>query len=112
LQLLTEIQCFGSINFWIKSINVEAVVLEQHERFQKSGYRNRYWILDANGPLLLSIPIVGGRGSRELIKEVQIDYTEPWQKQHWRALESAYNRSPFFPLLPGYFRGLFFKVKA
>jgi predicted transcriptional regulator len=26
LQLLTEIQCFGSINFWIKSINVEAGV--------------------------------------------------------------------------------------
>jgi hypothetical protein len=94
--LLTEIQCFGSISFWTKALHAEAVMLEQHERFQKSGYRNRYWILGANGALLLTIPVVGGRGNREGIKEVQIDNSEPWQKQHWRAMESAYNRSPFF----------------
>jgi hypothetical protein len=96
LNLLTEIQCFGSISFWIELIKSEVVILEQYERFQKSGYRNRFWILDTNGPLLLSIPIVGGRNNHDFIRDVKIDYTTKWQKQHWRALESAYNKSPFF----------------
>ena len=110
--LLSEIQCFGSISFWIKSVHAKAVILEQHEKFQKSGYRNRYWVLGANGPLLLTIPILGGRGSREQIRDVQIDYFEPWQKQHRRTLESAYNKSPYFLFYRDYLEKMFLVRKT
>jgi len=57
---------------------------------------NRYTIASANGPLLLSLPIKGGRRTKLNLQEASIDYTHDWQRQHWRALISAYGRAPFF----------------
>jgi hypothetical protein len=59
-------------------------------------YRNRYRIVTAAGPLLLSIPIIGGRRQSAALEDVRIDYTHAWQRQHWRTLLSAYGRAPFF----------------
>jgi hypothetical protein len=46
----------------------------------------------------LSIPIkhVGGDQGRQKYKEVRIDNDYPWQRQHWRTLQTAYRTSPFF----------------
>jgi hypothetical protein len=44
----------------------------------------------------LSIPLVGGRDQKRQTWSVEIDYDSRWQKEHWRTLESCYNRSPFF----------------
>ena len=30
------------------------------------------------------------------VRDVKIDYSRPWQKLHWRTLESAYGKSSFF----------------
>ncbi len=30
------------------------------------------------------------------MKDIRISYTDPWQKLHWRSLESAYRRSAYF----------------
>ena len=30
------------------------------------------------------------------MKDIQICYTEPWQKIHWNTIKSSYNSSPFF----------------
>jgi hypothetical protein len=59
-------------------------------------YRNRYRISTAAGPILLSVPIVGGRRQGATLSDVLIDYTHAWQRQHWRTLLSAYGRAPFF----------------
>jgi hypothetical protein len=34
--------------------------------------------------------------SKQLINHVKIDNTVAWQRNHWRSIESAYNRSAFF----------------
>lgn len=96
IPLLIEIQCFGNVLFWAELINSRQVIFEQHEHFQKSGYRNRYHVLGANGVITLTIPVVGGRETRELTRQVKIDNSHPWQKSQWRTLESCYNKSPFF----------------
>lgn len=31
-----------------------------------------------------------------MVKDIQISYNNPWQKIHWRSIETAYNNSPFF----------------
>ncbi len=59
-------------------------------------YRNRYRIASANGPLLLSIPLQGGRRKGRPLADTEIDYTHDWQRQHWGALYSAYGRAPFY----------------
>jgi len=47
---------------------------------------------------MLNIPIkhVGGNEGRQKYREVQLDHSSNWLKQHWRTLETAYRTSPFF----------------
>lgn len=57
---------------------------------------NRTVIPAANGLTTLSIPLVGGRENKELLKDVRIDNSQGWQVRHWRTITSAYRRSPWF----------------
>ena len=47
---------------------------------------------------MLSIPIqhVGGEQGRQKYKDVLLDNSYPWQRNHWRTLQTAYRTSPFF----------------
>ena len=70
--------------------------IELHEHFVKQSIRNRCDIYGANGKLQLTIPKQRKGSSKTIIKEIQISYKQDWQKQHWTAIQSAYNSSPFF----------------
>lgn len=47
---------------------------------------------------MLTIPIqhVGGKEGRQKYKDVQMDNSYDWKRNHWRTLETAYRTSPFF----------------
>lgn len=84
------------ISYFVNLLRNEGVTVDIHEHYIKQTYRNRCRIAAANGPMFLSIP-VNKRGMRKIfIKDVMIDYSMPWQKIHWRSIESAYNNSPYF----------------
>lgn len=87
---------FPSVAWMAVFLKSENVWIEAHDNFQKSTSRNRTTIAAANGLQHLSIPLVGGRDTHRLYGETKISYTENWQKNHWRSIVSAYNRSPFF----------------
>lgn len=72
--------------------------MQVSDNFQKQTYRNRAYIYGANGRQLLTVPILhaGGQTGRQLFKNVRIDNTSPWQKKHWKTLETAYRTSPYF----------------
>lgn len=70
--------------------------IEAHERYVKQTYRTRCEILGANGVLPLVAPVVRVHGQKTPIRDVRIDYTQAWQRAHWRSLVSAYGSSPFF----------------
>ena len=70
--------------------------IELHEHFIKQSIRNRCDIYGANGKLRLSIPKQRKGSSKTIIENLKISYRNNWQKQHWNAIESAYNSSPFF----------------
>jgi hypothetical protein len=72
------------------------VVLEQHEHYVKQTYRNRCMIYSANGILPLTVPVAKTPGVKMPIRDVRIDYSEAWQRTHWRAIETAYRSSAFF----------------
>ena len=84
---------------------------EVWDNYQKQTYRNRCYIATDRGQLMLNIPIqhVGGATGRQLYKEVRIDNTYPWQRQHWRSLETAYRAAPFFEYFEADLRPLFQK---
>lgn len=76
--------------------NNEVVVLEAQEHYQKGSLRNRCYIAGPNGIQRLSIPLEKGKNQQMPIREVRIAYNEPWQRQHWRSIRTAYGNAPFF----------------
>lgn len=84
------------ISFWSMALQTENLVIEQHENFVKSTFRNRCEVAGTNGMLKLSIPVQGGKSHRQLFKDTQIANEERWQKIHWQTLCSAYRRSAYF----------------
>jgi len=84
------------VQYFAKFLACEVVYIESAENYTKQSYRNRCTILSANGPLSLSVPAVKLMGNHTPITSVGIDNSTEWQKNHWRAIESAYRSSPFF----------------
>ncbi len=87
---------FPPISYFSEFLDREIITIEKYENYQKQTFRNRCKILGANGILTLSVPIIKGRSLKVLIKDVEIAYSENWQKLHWKSIESAYRSSPFF----------------
>lgn len=86
----------GNVQYFTKLVNADTIYIEQHEHYQKQSYRNRCNIVGANGVLTLVIPVEKDHGKKMPIRDVKIDYSQAWQQNHWRAILSAYNSSPFF----------------
>lgn len=86
--------------------------MEQWENYQKQTIRNRCHILSANGIQTLVIPVMHERKIKILIKDLKICYNEPWQRIHWSALQSAYNKSPFFEFYKDDFEKIIFSNKV
>lgn len=82
-----------------KIINYKDVVIEVNDTYAKQSYRNRCVILSCNGPLSLSIPVVKVNGNNTLTKYIEIDNSTNWQKNHWKAIESAYRNSAYFDFI-------------
>ena len=75
----------------------EHIEFEVEDNFQKQTYRNRCYIYGANGKQMLNIPIVHSKsGIKQKTKDIQIESSTHWKKQHYKSLKSAYNSSPFF----------------
>lgn len=92
-----------NISYLSQVLKHDIVVIEKHEHFVKQTYRNRCEIVTSNGKLSLSIPLVK-QADKELISDKKISYAEDWQKQHWRAITSAYKNSPYFEFLEDEFK--------
>ena len=76
-------------------LSYQEIYIEQYEHFIKQTYRNRCELFSSNGKQILSIPLIK-QADKELVKDKRISYAEDWQKQHWRAITSAYKNSPYF----------------
>lgn len=89
----------GPIQYFARIVKEKTIVIEQHDHYIKQTYRNRCRILGANGPLTLSIPVVNVSGQNTLMKDTRIEYAFPWQKMHFKSIESAYASAPFYEFI-------------
>ncbi len=94
---LFSLSYWGPISYYAKLIRYEEVVLEQFDNFQKQSYRNRCYIDGPNGALMLNLSI--DHLHKGLMKETRIAPEQNWSQQHWQALQTSYNNSPFFDSL-------------
>ena len=69
-------------------------VIYDRMQYVKRHWHNRNRIKTANAVEWLTIPVVTKGRFDQAIDEVVIE--KPWAEKHWRALELAYRRAPFF----------------
>jgi hypothetical protein len=83
-------------------------MLEKHENYSKQSYRNRCHVLTAQGVQSLSIPVVRGNSKdKTLITDIEIDYSQKWDKVHWRTIQAAYGRAPYFEFYSDYIKDVY-----
>lgn len=97
-QVLLSVAYLGPVQYFTKFLLYDAIWLETEENYQKQSYRNRCNIVSANGRMALTIPVNKGQ-PRVKTRDIRIDNTLEWQKNHWTSIESAYSSSPFFEFL-------------
>ena len=94
--MLTDYQYFGPICFVELIHKQKQLCFDKEAPFTKMSFKNRMVILSAQGPLNLTIPILGGREQKTAIKDVLIAYDAPWGVKHFKALQTCYKRAPYF----------------
>ena len=108
MNLLIDTQYLPCIEYFNQILQADTVYLEAYENFQKQSYRNRCKILAVNKIDVLTVPIVQSN-SKTIITAVEIDYSQPWQKIHWKAIRSAYGKAPYYEYFSDYFEKVYDK---
>jgi hypothetical protein len=92
---IIELHYFPSIPYIASWVFFDEMIIESKESYAKQTFRNRCQIKTANKVDDLIIPIIKGN-SNIPIQEIRIDHNQLWIKNHWRAIQSAYGKAPFF----------------
>lgn len=79
-------------------------VIEVMESFEKQTFRNRCLISDTRGQeFRLTVPVCKSE-HKQLTRDIEISYQTRWQHQHWMALVSCYEHTPYFLYYADYLR--------
>ncbi|MBP5477576.1 MAG: WbqC family protein [Paludibacteraceae bacterium] len=74
----------------------DGIQIEVMESFEKQTFRNRCLIHDMQGrEIRLTVPLQKVE-HKQLTRDIEICYRSHWQHQHWLALRSAYEHTPYF----------------
>lgn len=92
----TDLHYFGALSYYATFAVSEKVVFDTKVAFSKMSFKNRMVIASAQGPLHLTIPIVGGRDQKTAMDQIRISYESKWQSQHYKSIYTNYKRAPFF----------------
>ena len=92
---MIESQYIPGIAYFSLLVGASEIIIDRHENYIRQTYRNRSEILGANGAITLTVPVERGR-SKQRMSDAKVDNSARWQKIHWRSIQSAYGKSPFF----------------
>lgn len=93
--VLIEAHYLPSIAYFAALTSYQEVILEKHEHYIKQTYRNRCYINTCSGRVMLVVPLTSSR-SKIPYCQAEIDYSQKWLNNHWRTIQSAYGKAPFF----------------
>ena len=97
----------GNVEYFGRLMREECII-DLHENYVKQSYRNRCEIMTANGVSSMTVHVyAGGSATKHAMCDMRIDNSKKWRHQHWRALVSAYGKSPYFEHYGGYFEELY-----
>jgi len=64
--------------------------------FSKNSSHNRNRIKSANGPLMLTVPVLHKGHSKDYICDININPNVNWSRTHWRTIEMNYKKAKYF----------------
>lgn len=73
-----------------------SAIIETCDNYVKQTYRNRCLIAGPNGVQVLTVPIEKPAFGKVSMRDIRISDHGNWRHLHWNALQSSYERSPFF----------------
>jgi WbqC-like protein len=94
--IIAELQYFPPLSFFATSYSETYIYLDIYEAYHKMSFRNRCLIAGAENTISLSVPLQNGRNQRLPMVDVVISDDKNWKDHHFKSIQSAYNRSPFF----------------
>ncbi len=96
-----------NIAYFQELLTLDIVSFHINEFYHRQTYRNRTEIVGPNGKMVLSIPTQKLEKDQRAYNNIKVSYAEPWLKQHWKSLESAYRRSAYFEYYEDKFKGFY-----
>lgn len=69
--------------------------------FDRVQYAPRDWISrnqikTANGPLMLTVPVLKKNHRKKTMAEIEINNVLPWTQKHWKSMVVNYKKTPYF----------------
>ncbi|MCU0318132.1 MAG: WbqC family protein [Amoebophilaceae bacterium] len=101
--LLIDLHYLPSLEYFACLFPHHTIQIETQEFYQKQTYRNRCYILTSQKVDCLTVP-VRQSGKKTPYRTKEIDYCQPWEELHWRAICAAYGKAPYFKYFSEYFR--------
>lgn len=96
MSILIETAYLPPVAYMKEVLLADVIVIEAYETYTKQTCRNHCTIYGPNGSQTLSIPVIKVNGNHTITGDIRISEHQPWQRIHWRSIETAYNNSPFF----------------
>jgi hypothetical protein len=108
VQILIEAHYLPSISYFSALSRADRIILERHEYYVKQSLRNRCYINTVHGKQMLTVPVTAKHGKTH-ITDARIDYRQKWLNNHWRTIQSAYGKAPFFEHYRDDLKGILFR---
>lgn len=93
------------LRYFEKIVRSDVFVVLDNIQYNKNGWQNRNKIKTSQGATLLTVPIVAKH--QQSLDEVRIASGNPWAKKHWRSIEQAYGKAPFFEMYKDELKALY-----
>jgi hypothetical protein len=93
--VVLDLQYMPPLPYFMILLHARQVILDIHEHYVKQSYRNRCSILTSNGTVDLVVPLSKPH-QHVPVEMIRIDRNQNWAKVHWKAIQSAYGKSPWF----------------
>ncbi|QWE16950.1 WbqC family protein [Polynucleobacter sp. AP-Nino-20-G2] len=84
------------LGFFQKLASADLFIYLDEVQYQVNDWNNRNRIKTHQGAMWLTVPILRKNHLNKKIKDVEINASEPWGKKHWKSIQNAYSKAPFF----------------
>lgn len=76
-------------------------------QYQPKDWNNRNQIKTQQGPLWLSVPVLRKGYLEKTISDIEINNNEPWARKHWKSMQVAYSKAPYFKQYADFFQDIY-----